>query len=257
MKKYIPLRKFGPIRRSVLRNWLLLTGRKRVGYNDTYNKYECAWQTKHQTDDRSKFHYSVFCSMGDWNTNLTDLLEDNRLDQCYFSNEDHKAALFRFYTRIFLVCSEIYTDFQDLISTFEKGELLTKKEFYEASPISRARMNEIYIPEGFEKFFQYINNLNKHKLYNLHMCNHHVDYFFVDSFMLQPETEIIKLENIYEFFPRNGHSLIDKHPTHIEVPQLSLVVELVSSLYHLVSKLFENEPDKYEKFRIIFRKAVE
>ena len=113
-------------------------------------------------------------------------------------------------------------------------------------------MNKKYIPDGFGKLFQYINNIHKHKLNNLHKCNHHIKFYFQDSRTPKPDGTIIDLESIYEFFPKSTDKAPKYSPSHIEVPQLSLVSSLIIFLYQYVDDLFRDDPFKYEKFRVLF-----
>ncbi len=117
------MHKFENIRYNSLVYWLKQTKRN-ISIQEQYaNSFECDWQNQFLPIDPSKMHFSVFCSMGDWNTNITDHLEDVRYDEHLFSSEDDKDVLFRYYTRLFLLVSEILTDFQDVLTVFRFGRL--------------------------------------------------------------------------------------------------------------------------------------
>src|SRR2546422_11393446 len=97
---------FQTVRQKELKFWLTKTNRKfKIG--DSFEEsFECHWQL--EADKRGKNHISIFCSLGDFATNLTDLLRDKRCDKYKFGLEEERdKALFRYYTRIFLIASEL------------------------------------------------------------------------------------------------------------------------------------------------------
>lgn len=62
------------------------TSRQRINEHDNIEQsYECNWQLKYQAPDKAQQdHYSIFCSMGEWNTIITDYLTDKRWDALDF-----------------------------------------------------------------------------------------------------------------------------------------------------------------------------
>ena len=70
------------------------TGRNRIGANDDITgSWECGWQDRATAEGYG--HISVFCSMGEWATNLSDLLTDDRFDHCSFHVQGQRETLFR------------------------------------------------------------------------------------------------------------------------------------------------------------------
>lgn len=107
---------FGEIRKAALEYWAAQTGRQIRDANgnllltdDFVDAYECDWQNGYNGG-----HVHLFCSLGDWASNLTDLLKDDRYDELDLESEDDAKLLFRHYTRMLLIISEILTDFQDI-----------------------------------------------------------------------------------------------------------------------------------------------
>src|ERR1700678_3058593 len=97
---------FKNVREQALNYWLEQTGRQRQEMSELFVT-ECNWQNKFQVPDPDNgVHYSIFCSMGDWNTNITDMLEDTRYDELDLADLCDAGILFRYYTRFFLVVSE-------------------------------------------------------------------------------------------------------------------------------------------------------
>src|SRR5687768_9394412 len=105
--------KYGFIRKAALRYWMQETGRVRnkAGNDELYGSFECRWQNGFEEPSDSEIHYSIFCSLGEFNTNMTDLLVDDRFDEYDFEVQDQADVLFRQYSRINLTASEILTDF--------------------------------------------------------------------------------------------------------------------------------------------------
>lgn len=172
---------FKIIREAALNSWLTETKRQRKNETDEYiESFECRWQTGIEQPINETDHYSIFCSIGDWNTNLTDYLTDDRFDHFNFLIEENKDVLFRQYTKILLTASEIMTDFQDILSTFREGKLLTDYEFRDENINSRKELDKKSKIGETQRFFTFINNICKHKINNIHICNHHLNIHFED-----------------------------------------------------------------------------
>jgi hypothetical protein len=82
--------------------------------DDMTGSIECKWQDRAR-DQLGYEHISMFCSLGEWANNITDILKDFSCDYYNFLNETHCQALFRYYTRFLLVISEMLTDFEEII----------------------------------------------------------------------------------------------------------------------------------------------
>lgn len=178
------------------KRWLKET--KRVRYiNDNINDaLECKWQMI--IPDRNK-HISIFCSIGEWGSNITDVLCDLSIDHLDFENKNHRNSIFRYYTRLLLIVSEILTDFQEFIIYFKSFKDKDKKLNQNKA---RILMIDRRLPFTTQQLFDYINHICKHKFADAkkyskyHLCNHHIDYDFKDSKSFRHDTKNICITDL-------------------------------------------------------------
>lgn len=216
-------RKFKDIRVKAFKNWLkgLQRTREEGELSDDYgDSYICRWQDKYTSEGK---HCSVLCSIADWLDNISDLLTDSRYDNQTINDSD---VLFRFYTKVLLIVSEIIEDFIGLHATIKE---LNKK--------NASRDIEI---RGFEheellKISHYINSVCKHKIekHNYHVHNHHLTHEFEDFGAMIHENQI-RLDNL------SWEST--NHNTTILLPQLEYFTETVIKLNKIFDELLANEP---------------
>ena len=209
---------FKEIRLNAKSHWNTVTKRKRnkTQMNDDINNaFECNWQRDLVPPDK---HASIFCSIGEWATSITDFLHDSRFDNYTFSSERQRLALFRHYTRFFLIASEILVDFEDMI-----------KHFNDKLKDVRAYLKDNALSYSFDEIMGYINNVCKHKFGNLkcdakyHLCNHHIDYVFIDSKTFAPNRKNIRVANL------KSHK-----GSKIEVPAL---IEVINQILYCYQRL--------------------
>jgi hypothetical protein len=215
--------KFGPVRKCAYLQWKTGTKRKRY-INDNYaDSFECAWQNNLRLK-KEKEHASIFCSLGEWGSNVSDLLADSRYDNYSFQNKKQSEALFRYYTRLFLVIAEILTDFQDLVMHWNNCE---KNE-------ARAILSMSELPFSFTELMDFINNIAKHKIGNhlasvnnkkYHHCNHHNTYIFADS------------QGFIKAFNRKKIQALDIDSMQIEVIKISELVKQVLFCYEIFNQI--------------------
>lgn len=216
------------IRENSLSIWLENSKRIR-GINDDFSQsMECEWQNELVPKE---YHSSLFCSIAEWSTNVTDLLEDTTYDQLRFDNMDNRQKLFRHYTRILLIASEILTDFQDLIIFTSKFKGSIKDKNIKA----KSKLNYSEIEFTCQNLFDYINNICKHKVGNkpiglikYHLCNHHIDYQFKDNPNFERTMNTLKVKNI------KTKKL--KPNMKIEVPKLDEIIYQILHGYKAVDK---------------------
>jgi hypothetical protein len=230
------LLRIGPIfrdtRKVELKKWLDITGRrisqKKLDSDNFQNAYECKWQ-----DSNEVGHVNLFCSLGDWACNVTDLLRDDRFDKLGFGGEGGDI-LFRHYTRIMLIISEILTDFQDIYLHVEDIPIRP------AGKEKTDKARRFYFPKGKEDnitmILGYINTVCKHKTQNLHICNNHATIFFEDYSALS-ET-LNKVISIRDRKMAPGKNII-------LVPRLSFLIDTVLQCYKVLDEYFAKNPDKY------------
>jgi len=214
--------KFKKSRQTCLKLWLTQTRRKRHINDATYDTIECSWQTKFVTRD---MHNSFFCSIAEWNTHITDLLKDTSYDKYEFSKKGYRSALFRHYTRILLIVSEIITDFQNFIELLE-GVGQTEARNMLTNPKASFCTQEL---------FDFINAICKHKVgqksFNkYHYYNHHIEYTFLDA-GLPVKSGTINIKNVKIVSPKPKDSL--------EVPKLHDIIEQVLFAYSVVNNSLE------------------
>ncbi len=194
--------KFRTIRKNALTKWLSESGRKFKTTDNTADAFECSWQDPAANNGFN--HISIFCSIGEFASHLTDLLRDYRYDNYEFdkSNEINEV-LYRFYARILIITSEVITDLQDLW-ILAHYELTTKQ--YNGLDIKIKRKyqdnarNAMSIrSDQLNNLFDYINRACKHKTQNLHICNNHIQYHFEDCKNTTGIRKSIKIGNIKSF----------------------------------------------------------
>jgi hypothetical protein len=116
---------YSKIRKSVLAHWKIRSKRVFKVTDNIINSVECTWQNK--ALDLGYNHISIFCSIGQFVSHITDLLRDYRYDKYdYDQSDETNELLFRYYSRILLITSEILTDFQDLYIIADE-KITTKK----------------------------------------------------------------------------------------------------------------------------------
>ena len=105
--------KFKSVRKSSLKMWLQGTGRTFKTTDNIANSFECNWQDP--AFQKGYEHVSIFCSIGEFASHITDHLRDYRFDKYEFDSSDQvNELLFRYYSKFLLIISEVLTDLQDL-----------------------------------------------------------------------------------------------------------------------------------------------
>lgn len=226
------MKRFFEVRKEVLEKWAQQTGRKIVDdfselTSDNFGgAYECRWQ------EGSPAHCNLFCSLGEWACNVTDLLKDDRFDRFFFEDSDEAAVLFRHYTRIMLVVSELLTDFQDIYLQSEKLEHSRKN-----TSLARRFYFPSYIHEKdkITQILDYINAVCKHKTQHLHLCNNHSKIHFEDAGNNSNEFQYVSIDNCNT----------DKGKNAILIPKLSFLIDSLLECYSMLNKYFEDNQTKY------------
>jgi hypothetical protein len=230
---------FKTIREKALDKWLTLTKRVRNINDDFSDSIECSWQNDLVPEN---MHSSLFCSIGEWNSNITDMLSETGVDHLDFDNEDHRQSLFRYYTRLMLVVSEILTDFKDLLVYLNdyKGDRRTKDK-----KATRALKND-GLEFNCKQLFFFINNVCKHKIGNTtpralkyHKCNHHIDYTFKDDPSFTSIQNSLKVKNIET-------KKLKKNMT-IEVPSLLEIIDQIEYGYTEIDETLRSKKKKKSK----------
>lgn len=248
----MPQLPFGAMREPALAFWLAATSRVRQQYSDDFaGSFECHWQTKFGTaapnDDT---HYSIFCSLGDFNTNITDLLTDDRFDNLTY-HTDNGEILFRYYSRIFLIVSEILTDFQDMLIVFDHSDITARGDRAE-NTAARSRLSPPNDPDAIQRIFSFINTIFKHKTRNIHSCNHHMKIYFQDSGDPMPTADVITTQNVEAVLKGVREGTIGKVPENVVIPSLVQVLGLVIEGYNRINQIFQAHPAKFQAFCRIY-----
>jgi len=231
------MEKFKEIREEAFERWLSDLTRSRAPgeLSDNYGEsYICKWQD--QLTQKGE-HCSVLCSIADWLDNVSDLLDDQRYDDLTKSDSE---ILFRYYTRVLLIVSEIIEDFVGLHACI-KG--VQKKE---ASRELENLGSEMEVKE-LKWLSDFINSVCKHKSEkdNYHIHNHHLKYEFEDFGDVEHENQI-SLSNI-------DWSTVNNETTIIFKP-LSYYTGICVHLYLLFNELISNEPGYKEKLFELYSK---
>ncbi len=225
---------FGKVREQAFLIWQATTNRNCEGINDDIRgSFECKWQDRATLEKYE--HISIFCSLGDWANNITDILKDNSCDDCSFFDHEHCLALFRYYTRLLLVTSEILSDFEDMIARVKQADSKTKttRAFLSDEPIS------------VDALLGFINTVCKHKVHNIHRCNHHLPIWFQDSQMNCPFTAPIEIGN-----------LAFSQPDSILMPKLSDIIMTIVVCYNRLDDLFGKEADMFKSICDVYNANV-
>ena len=223
---------FGSYRMQALNKWRFETKRtqeiRRKGiviYSQSafMNAFECKWQELYA----SKTHNSLFCSMGDFSTNIDDLLTDKRLDEVNTNNLDeiHASALFRYYVRILLVTEQIIEDFVKLKSP---------------------------LPNDAKDLKGFINNVIKHRVSGrnkFHKCNHHIDIEFHDFTKKRvPSKDSLNVQN-YDSLNVQNYNVKKTDYDCVVIPKLSFVIATIIKCYKLMDDELADNPDFTAKIR--------
>jgi hypothetical protein len=234
---------FKPVREKALQQWLAKTKRIRNVNDDFNDSIECSWQRELVPDE---MHNSIFCSLGEWNSNITDIVNETGIDNLDFEDEEHRKAIFRYYTRLMLVVSEILTDFQDFLIYLKNypGNRDTRNRR------ATKRFNDPSLVFSCKELFKFINNVCKHKIGNTtqsvikyHKCNHHIDYTVKDDPAFEKKKNSLKVKNIISKKIRENMT--------IEIPSLEEVLKQVEYGYEVLDQaLNAKRPKKRIRTRL-------
>jgi len=229
-------KKFKEIRNEVFKYWLKELDRTRAegDLSDNYSEsYLCKWQNELTGKE---LHCSFLCSIADWLDNFSDLLHDGRYDDL---NGESSEVLFRFYTKIMLIASEILEDF---VCLHGKIKDIKKKK----------SMGKDLEQHGFRdgelgQLSNFINSVGKHKTEkeNYHVHNHHLKHEFEDFGGSVHENQI-SISSL-------SWSTVDDETT-ILMPPLKYFAEVIVKLNHNLDKLLREEPGYMDKLNEIFTK---
>ncbi len=214
---------FSDIRMQTFLLWEQQTNRNcQLVNDDITGSFECKWQ------DRATFgfgykHISIFCSLGEWANNISDILQDISYDTCNFLEDEHRKALFRYYTRFLIIVSEMLSDFEEIVQKIELPQSKKARDFLSS------KKGEL------QSLFGFTNTVCKHKVVNLHHCNHHLPIWFDDCKESHKFVRPISIENL-DF----------DEPDGIVIPKLGYFAEVVLNCYRRLDKLFETETDKFK-----------
>lgn len=224
--------KFKNIRNKALKYWTDQTGRNifdaqgNILLSDSFEGgYECAWQNKFNGG-----HVNLFCSLGDWACNLTDLLKDNRFDEYDLENEEQAIVMFRFYTRLMLVTSEMLTDFQDMYLhslNLKPGRVNNQK--------ARTFFFPNESPDRITKVLNFINSTCKHKTQHIHICNDHLPIHFQDS---------LKRRKKFNYLSLKDTNTINKNA--ILVPDLEYLIRTLLTCYRRINNYFRKNNTQFK-----------
>lgn len=211
------MKTFGEVRVKTLELWI-----KAFQIEETADFYyyldKNEWCKLQEEFAEKKLHSNFICSFIDWLDNLTDLLTDERFDSKKFDSYEDSHVLFRYYTRVLLVASEILEDYtalhRSIIATKEKKD-------------TRRDLNE-----DLHWLLGFINTVCKHKSgkYNLHSCNNHLDIFFKD------------------FDDRLDLEYPSKANPKIVVPSLEFIIQMIVDINSSLLSRISSDEDLREEF---------
>lgn len=217
--------RFYETREAALKHWVTATQRiitntyTQIPNDELQDTFECQWQRA-----STYGHVSIFCSLGDWASNITDILKDESIDKFQFENQKEAPRIYRYFTRLLLVVSEIITDFQDIYIQAE--DLKGNKDNYRARMFLSSNDPDLF---PIQSLFDFINKVCKHKVKNIHRCNHHLKMYFSDN-----ASATFDLENLIRIDDLNFSSFKEG----ILMPKLQGVLQVVIECYHKMDEYF-------------------
>lgn len=210
---------FSKIRKKSLAHWKFRSKRVFKVTDNLAESIECSWQNK--AFDLEYNHISIFCSIGQFGSHITDLLRDYRFDKYEFDQSEEKNELiFRYYSRVLLIVSEILTDFQDLyimaVDNLTTKQLsgLQSKVLKDKQDNARYKLSNNTIK--IKELLDFINKICKHKTSNFHICNHHIKFLFEDFHEnIKSKKKRIELGNIKTYTSYNTTTFKKKYQTEL------------------------------------------
>lgn len=242
---------YSTTRKRALTHWKSRSKRVFKVTDNLVNSIECSWQDK--AADLGYNHISIFCSIGQFGSHITDLLRDYRFDKYEFDqSEEINELIFRYYTRVLLIVSEIFTDFQDLYIIAD-DKLTTKQLSGLNGPVLKdkqdiARNKLANNTANIKVLLDFINKICKHKTSNFHICNHHIKFLFEDFHKdIKSKKKRVELGNIKTFIAYDTTTL-KKHikPNYIVIPKLKYIIDLIIDGYKVLDDLFKTDIAKFE-----------
>lgn len=207
----------GEVRKTALELWLKAFLIEEIdSFHYDFDKSE--WCKLQEEFSAKNLHSNFICSFIEWLDNITDLLTDDRFDSKKFDVEDDAAILFRYYTKIFLVASEILDDYTHLYRSI--------------SPVAQKKEARKHLHQDLDLLFRFTNTVCKHKILgdNLHSCNNHLNILFQDF------DDTLKLE-----FPSRANQ-------KIVVPSLIFLIKVIIGIDADLISQITTEADVKETF---------
>jgi len=213
---------FGATRDRGLRLWAEETNRDCGFVNDDMTRsYECEWQDR-AVEGLGYEHISIFCSLGEWANNISDILKNPSCDYYDLLDEDHRLALFRYYTRFLLVVSEMLCDFEEMVQKLTSSSSKQAREFLSKN---KGEIGSV---------FGYINQVCKHKVGAMHRCNHHLPIWLEDCGQPHPFSKPVSIGNL-DF----------EQPDGILMPRLGYFIGVVLHCYQSIDAMVGSDLDGF------------
>lgn len=238
-----PMTQFATTRKNALIVWKTKSNRVFKSTDNFDRSFECKWQDIAYENGYN--HISLLCSLGSFVSHLTDILRDYRYDKYEFDqSEEVNEIIFRYYSRVFLIASEIFTDFQDLYIL--AANKFTIKSLRQQSPKSvrqfqgTARKALANNTVDISDMLDYINKICKHKVSNFHVCNNHIKFLFQDFHLkIKQKRKRIEIKNINQYTTYDEITFEKKmKPNYLVIPKLDHIITLIINGYAALDKLF-------------------
>lgn len=227
---------FKNIREPLLYAWneRLIRSRKEAEWSDDYSNSKICQVQDACTE--AGFHCSILCSLGDWLDNVSDVLYDTGYDELDIEDPSSSGVLFRIYTRLLLLVSEVI---EDLVWLHLVGIGLEEKSSNKAEA-GRDLEKNILADRELKILSDFINSLCKHKAEhnNFHVDNHHLDILFEDGNAPKKDNQF-RIDNMI-FGSMNKD-------TTILVPPLQYFITVIIRVYNKVLDLMMNEQQYKER----------
>lgn len=160
--------KFRRVREDALTYWLQESKRKRDknSLDDDFSvSVFCDLQNRVSTKYGDTAHLALFCNLGDWGSHISDILLDTSNDEVNLTTGETARKLFRYYTRLMHIVSELVADVAQVSKELE----------------GTTKGNRQGIKNG-DKLIAFVNHYVKHKKNNSHCDDHHLPVAFEDTY---------------------------------------------------------------------------
>jgi len=225
--------KFKVMREIALNSWRERTKRtpEIAGFSAFVDAYECQWQEKHA----GEYHNNFFCSLGEFATNIDDLLEDQRFDDIDINEDcsveyENSGKLYRYYCRFLLVSEQIIEDFETAL---------------------KLKKDDDWKPVQLKKFVNWIIKHRSDGPFHFNRTNEHLEFLFGG---IHPDIEDESILN-FENYAKENYDITKI--VAILMPPLETIIDILIMCYMRLDQRLNDETFRNELNRSFCREPEE